>query len=62
MLPIQYNDWQKSLIEEIDSQGIQGKGDVDVVDDRMVGHAMGEICFWIASECNLLMAKLKVMN
>lgn len=52
MMPIQYNDWQKTLIQEIDHQEIQKADDANDGDDEMVGNAMEEICFWIASKCN----------
>ncbi|KUL86404.1 hypothetical protein ZTR_08147 [Talaromyces verruculosus] len=55
MLPIQYNDWQKTLIEEIDQQEKDGGDDGD---DEMIGDAMEEMCFWIASKCNPSMKAL----
>lgn len=58
MMSIQYNDWQKTLIQEIDHQEIQEKDDDDDDDDEMVGDAMEEICFWIASKCNSSMKAL----
>lgn len=58
MLPIQYNDWQKTLIQEIDHQQIQRGNDDDEGDDEEVGDAMEEICFWIASNCNPFMKAL----
>jgi hypothetical protein len=58
MLPIQYNDWQKTLIQEIDHQEIQEKDDDDNEVDEMVGDAMEEIYFWIALKCNPSMKTL----
>ncbi|KAF3390845.1 hypothetical protein DPV78_011200 [Talaromyces pinophilus] len=58
MMSIQYNDWQKTLIQEIDHPEIQKEDDTDDDDDEMVGNAMEEICFWIASKCNPSMKAL----
>lgn len=55
MLPIEYNDWQKTLIKEIDNRSTE---EIEENDEEMMGDAMEELCFWIAIKCNPSMQAL----
>lgn len=57
MMPIRYNDWQKSVIQRIDNQGLANVGSGDG-EDELDGDAMEDLSFWIALKCNPFMRAL----
>ncbi|QKX58174.1 uncharacterized protein TRUGW13939_05295 [Talaromyces rugulosus] len=57
MVPINYNQWQKALIEEMEDQSAE-EPEEGSCDNEIMGDAMEDICFWIAMKCNPYMRSL----